>query len=162
MTTTNTEILQNIATQPITWPQAASARPHFGPEDVSRGFLAILALLGLATGLFCWNQQRTSEKRSAEISRQNLVAAKVYHAIERYADAPSALNERVAKVALELAPQERLTENRQALLSNFYQTAKRCHLGGKYNGSSQDCHRMNYSRFSARSAAVSEDLDEVF
>jgi hypothetical protein len=126
---------------------------------MSKSFLVIVALVFLGAGLFSWNEHQELEKRYAEIDRQNRVAEKVYHAIERYANSPSALTERDAKVAIDLASEEKLTENRQALLSNFYRSAKRCHLDGQYTGSAQDCRTMSHSRLSATTAAVSEDVD---
>jgi hypothetical protein len=178
MTTTNGDMLLSfhkqrfaryrIASQLLAQPELA-ARPieslnesslrSRGKTDLSTAFLVVLALLSLATTLFFWNQQRESANRSAEIERQNRVASRVYHIIERYAAAPGAVTFHEAKVAVDLASDEGLTENRQALLSNFYRSAVRCHAGGKYAGSAQDCQRMAYNRFSAMSAALSDDLD---
>jgi hypothetical protein len=82
----------------------------------------------------------------------------VYHAIERYADSPSRITEHEAKVAIDQATEEQLRDSRQALLSNFYRSAKRCHPDGKHTGTAQDCRKMTYSRLSATTAAISEDL----
>jgi uncharacterized protein HemX len=136
-----------------------SRRRPYGTSGRSLAFLVLVVSLALATTLFFWNQQRELEQRNAEIERQNHVASQVYHAISRYSDAPSALTDHAARVAIDSASEDGLTENRQALLSNFYRSAKRCHVGGKYGGSAQDCRKMAYNRFSAMSAALSDDLD---
>jgi hypothetical protein len=119
----------------------------------------VVAVVALGAVIFFWNQQRESAKRAAEVERQNHIASQVYHAIARYTEAPSPMTYHEAKVAMDLAADEGLTENRQALLSSFYRSATHCHAGGKYAGSTQDCRRMAYNRFSAMSAALSDDLD---
>jgi hypothetical protein len=126
---------------------------------MSKSCILIVVLLLLGTALLFWSEHQETERRYAEIERQNRVAEKVYHAIQRYADSPSGLTEHEAQVALDLASEEKLTDARQALLSNFYRSAKRCHLDGKYSGTAQDCRKMSYNRLSATTAAISEDLD---
>src|SRR5580658_5685196 len=102
------------------WPAGSlnqsTLRPY-GTTDLSKAFLMAVALLALATTLFFWNQQRELEQRSAEIDRQNHAASDVYHAISRFSDAPGSLTEHAARVAINQASEEGLTENRQALLS---------------------------------------------
>jgi hypothetical protein len=126
---------------------------------MSKSFFVIVALVLLGTACFFWNEHQDLARRYAEIDRQNRLAEKVFHAIARYADSPNDLTEHEAKVAIDMASEERLTDNRQALLSNFYRNAKRCHLNGQYNGSALDCRTMSHSRLSATTAAISEDVD---
>jgi hypothetical protein len=181
MPTTRTEFLLSLPEHRIHWlepmatailPAGSLNEPGAHPPDrphrlevpvfLSKTFSAVVTALLLATGLFFWTQHEELQKRSAEIDRQNRVASKVYHAIERYTDSPNAWTDHEARVAMDLALEERLTENRQALLSNFYRSARRCHVGGKYGGSTQDCRRMAYNRFSAMNATLSEDLDSNY
>jgi hypothetical protein len=129
------------------------------PIFLSKTFSVVVTMLFLATGLLFWTQQRELQKRSAEIDRQNRVASEVYHAVLRYSNSPNARTDYEAQVAINLALEGRLTANRQALLSNFYRSARRCHLGGTYGGSALDCRSMAYNRFSAMNVMLSEDLD---
>jgi hypothetical protein len=176
MTTPNTDFLLNFRRERIARLQIAarqrapltvlpiaslsqSSRQPYGKADSSTPFLMIVALLALATSLFFWNEQRELARRNTEIDRQNRVASQVYHAITRYTDSPNASTDHEARMAIDLASEEHLTENRQVLLSNFYRSAKRCHVGGKYRGSAEDCRQMACNRFSAMSAEQSDDLD---
>jgi sensor c-di-GMP phosphodiesterase-like protein len=126
---------------------------------MSKPFIVVVALLVVPTVLYFWNDSQESAKRRAEIDRQNRVAEKVYHAISRYADSPNGLTEHEAQVAIDLASEEHLSRNRKALLFNYYISARRCNVFGKYKGIPEDCRKMIPYRTAAFLGATYSGLD---
>jgi hypothetical protein len=122
---------------------------------MSKWFVLAAVLMILPSTFSSWKEHRDAEKRSFEVDRQNRIAGMVFCAIEKYADYPDARTDHEARRAMDMAVDEKLSENRRGLLSNFYRSAKRCHAGG----SALDCHGMSANRISATIALLSTDLD---
>jgi hypothetical protein len=122
---------------------------------MSKPFLVVVVLLVLPTAFYFWKEKQDSAKRYAEIERQNRVAQKVFNALARFEDSPNGLTAHEASIAMDLASEEHLSNNRRTLLFNYYLSVRRCRL----SRSRKDCNQMLDDHFAAMHTGYSMEID---
>jgi len=121
---------------------------------VRKPLIVTAALLVLGSGLWFWQRHEAHDRHDAEVDRQRKIAGQILDAINRYDHSPNLLTQHDARIAIDRASEENLSNEKHDQLFEYWLSVDGCAKGLR-----NMCSHTTTNWISAMKAADSFQLD---